>query len=50
MPEEVATQKDQKAVEALDPKVEKLIKSIEDMTVLQLSSLIKALEDRWRWW
>ena len=43
MPEEVAVEKEAKAT---DPKVESILKSIEEMTVLQLSELVKALEDR----
>jgi large subunit ribosomal protein L7/L12 len=43
MPEEVAAEK---AAKVTDPKVEEILKSIEEMTVLQLSELIKALEDR----
>ena len=36
----------EKAAEVTDATVEKIIKSIEDMSVLQLSKLVKALEDR----
>ena len=43
MPEEVAAEQ---AAKVTDPKVEEILKSIEEMTVLQLSELIKALEDR----
>lgn len=43
MPEEVAVDQEQTAT---DPKVEEIIKTIEEMTVLQLSQLVKALEDR----
>ncbi|MBN1540511.1 50S ribosomal protein L7/L12 [candidate division KSB1 bacterium] len=43
MPEEAAVEKD---VQTADPKVEEILKSIEEMTVLQLSKLVKALEDR----
>jgi large subunit ribosomal protein L7/L12 len=43
MPEEVTVDQEQTAT---DPKVEEIIKTIEEMTVLQLSQLVKALEDR----
>ena len=36
----------EKTAEVTDAKVEKIIKSIEDMSVLQLSKLVKALEDK----
>ena len=36
----------EKAAEVTDATVEKIIKSIEEMSVLQLSKLVKALEDR----
>ncbi len=47
MPEEkdVAVEKETTA-EINDPKVEEILKTIEEMTVLQLSKLVKALEDR----
>ncbi len=41
MPEKAAVEKD---VQATDPMVEKVLKSIEEMTVLQLSKLVKAME------
>jgi len=47
MPEEkVMTEETSATAENLDPKIEKILKSIEDMTVLQLSKLVKALEQR----
>ena len=36
----------EKTAEVTDAKVEKIIKSIEDMSVLQLSKLVKALEEK----
>ena len=35
-----------KTAEVVDAKVEEILKSIEEMTVLQLSKLVKALEDK----
>jgi len=47
MPEEVAVEKEQTNTEVTtDEKVEEIIKSIEGMTVLQLSKLVKALEEK----
>jgi large subunit ribosomal protein L7/L12 len=47
MPEkEVAAEKKTKTAEVSDPKVEEILKSIEEITVLQLSKLVKALEER----
>lgn len=46
MPEEAAVEQEAKSTEATDAKVEEIIKSIEGMTVLQLSKLVKALEDK----
>jgi len=47
MPENEAVAVEQeKSTEALDPKVEEILGTIEQMTVLQLSKLVKALEDR----
>ena len=43
---EDTTVEQKKTAEVTDAKVEKIIKSIEDMSVLQLSKLVKALEDR----
>ncbi|RPH96345.1 MAG: 50S ribosomal protein L7/L12 [Calditrichaeota bacterium] len=40
------TEETSATAENLDPKIEKILKSIEDMTVLQLSKLVKALEQR----
>lgn len=48
MPEEkdVQVEEQETKAEVNDPKIEEILKSIEDMTVLQLSKLVKALEDR----
>ncbi len=47
MPEEKeATVETPASAGALDPQVEKFVKAIEEMTVLQLSQLVKALEKR----
>ncbi len=46
MPATEVVEKDTKATESGDPKIDKLIKSIEDLSVLQLSKLVKALEER----
>ncbi len=48
MPEEQEVQVEEQATktEVNDPKIEEIMKSIEEMTVLQLSKLVKALEDR----
>jgi large subunit ribosomal protein L7/L12 len=48
MPEEkeVLVEKNAAGADVLDPKIEKIIKSIEDMTVLQCSKLVKELEKR----
>jgi len=50
MPEEKDTQQveeqEQEQVKVDDPKIEEILKSIEEMSVLQLSKLVKALEDR----
>lgn len=48
MPEEKEVQVEEQAAkaEANNPKVEELLTAIEEMTVLDLSKLVKALEDR----
>jgi len=48
MPEEkeVNVEEQEAKVEVNDPKIEELLSTIEEMTVLQLSKLVKALEDR----
>ena len=48
MPEEKEVQVEEQEVKAEvnDPKIEELLTAIEEMTVLQLSKLVKALEDR----
>jgi large subunit ribosomal protein L7/L12 len=46
MPDEVAVEKENNATEVQDEQVEEIIKTIENMTVLQLSKLVKALEER----
>ena len=48
MPEEQEVQVEEQATktEVNDPKIEEIMTSIEEMTVLQLSKLVKALEDR----
>jgi len=48
MPEvkEAKVEKSAAGADVLDPKIEKIIKSIEDMTVLQCSKLVKELEKR----
>ncbi len=48
MPEEkdVQVEEQEAKAEINDPKIEELLKAIEEMTVLQLSKLVKALEDR----
>ncbi len=46
MPEEKDTQQVEEQVKVDDPKIEEILKSIEEMSVLQLSKLVKALEDR----
>ena len=47
MPEEktVAVEEESKTAEVNDPKVEKIISAIQDLNVLQLSKLVKALEE-----
>ncbi len=45
MPEEKVAEEKEKQSQELDPKVDKILKSIEEMTVLQLSQLVKAMED-----
>ena len=48
MPEEkeVKVEEQEAKAEVNDPKIEELLSTIEEMTVLQLSKLVKALEDR----
>ncbi len=43
---DVQVQETEAKAEVNDPKIEELLNSIEEMTVLQLSKLVKALEDR----
>ncbi len=46
MPATEVVEQDTKVTESGDPKIDTLIKSIEDLSVLQLSKLVKALEER----
>jgi len=46
MPEKKDVQVEEKEVKVDDPKIAEILTAIEDMTVLQLSKLVKALEDR----
>jgi large subunit ribosomal protein L7/L12 len=46
MPEEKDVQVEEKEVKVDDPKIAEILTAIEEMTVLQLSKLVKALEDR----
>ena len=46
MPEEKDVQVDEQEVKVDDPKIAEIMTTIEEMTVLQLSKLVKALEDR----
>lgn len=43
---EVKAEETEKKAQANDAKIEEILKSIEEMTVLQLSKLVKALEER----
>lgn len=43
---DVQVQETEAEAKVNDPKIEELLNSIEEMTVLQLSKLVKALEDR----
>jgi large subunit ribosomal protein L7/L12 len=45
MPEEKVAEEKEQQTKDLDPKVDKILKSIEGMTVLQLSQLVKAMEE-----
>ncbi|MBD3386353.1 50S ribosomal protein L7/L12 [candidate division KSB1 bacterium] len=45
MPEEKVAEEKEQQTQDLDPKVDKILKSIEGMTVLQLSQLVKAMEE-----
>lgn len=46
MPEEKDVQVEEQEVKVDDPKIAEILTAIEEMTVLQLSKLVKALEDR----
>lgn len=46
MPEEKDVQVEEQEVKIDDPKIAAILTAIEEMTVLQLSKLVKALEDR----
>ncbi len=46
MPEEKDVQVEEQEVKIDDPKIAEILTAIEEMTVLQLSKLVKALEDR----
>ncbi|MBN1481738.1 50S ribosomal protein L7/L12 [candidate division KSB1 bacterium] len=46
MPEEKAAQAEEQQVKVDDPKIAEILTVIEEMTVLQLSKLVKALEER----
>ncbi len=46
MPEEKDVQVAEQEVQVDDPKIAEILTAIEEMTVLQLSKLVKALEDR----
>jgi len=46
MPEEKDVQVEEQEVKVDDPKIAEILTTIEEMTVLQLSKLVKALEDR----
>lgn len=46
MPEEKTAQAEKQGVKVDDPKIAEILTAIEEMTVLQLSKLVKALEER----
>jgi len=46
MPEEKDVQVEEQEVKVDDPKIAEILTAIEEMTVLQLSKLVKALEER----